>query len=113
MKIRLDKNTLTIQLTDEEKERLLKEGLKALIEKPKTENGTIHWSPHTPQYWAYPPKKDDDVFDVSPKIMLTEEKYPCEAGWPWRDKDGHMLGGAQVTNDFPCEASGLLKNRKA
>ena len=109
MKIRLEKNTLIIQLTDDEKEQLLKEGLKSLV--GGQVSNITYWTPSAPIQHDDPWKSKD--IDVYPKITLTDNKYPCEAGWPWKDENGHMLGGAQVDDGrkYPCEASDAVKRK--
>lgn len=117
MDIKLKEDTLTIKLTKEELQKFMVGGLKTLIDQDSA-----------PQYWlpyiSYPDISKDNKKNTPdfPNWTYTMT-HRCNADWPWKDENGHMLGGAQMessskfpcevdSSKFPCEAGDLVRKHK-
>jgi len=101
MNIKLKDDILTIKLTKEELQKFMVGGLKALIEQ---NNAIQYWLPNIS--YSNTDKDNEKNTPNYPNWTYTLT-YPCNTDWPWKDKDGHMIGGAQVDDGrkYPCEAS--------
>lgn len=111
MNINFENNTITIKLTDDEKQSFLKEGLLAILNKNssnKISYTTTHWNFDNVD-WNKPATCDDDT-DV---FKQYNERYGTYLDCP-KNENGKQLDGAQL--DLPiahlCESNNVTKKHK-